>query len=247
MKMLIRDFARLCGVSVRTLHHYDSIGLLRPAEINKENGYRIYNEDSLRRMQEIMFFRELDFPLRDIAGLLDASGYDRRAALTAQRRLLVLKKERIERLISAIDEAEKGDDVDMKVFANSEYEARREEYAKEVRERWGSTDAYRESEQRTAGYSADDHSRIAGAMNDLMAEFAHCMQNGESAGSKQAQELVGRWQSLISQNYYHCTDEILAGLGQMYAADERFRRNIDRVGGEGSAEFIRNAIEIYCK
>ena len=245
MKLLIRDFARLCGVSVRTLHHYDSIGLLKPASVNAQNGYRFYDSESLKRMQEIMFYRELDFPLRDIAEIIAASDHDRQSALQAQRQLLLLKKERIERLIAAIDNSVKGEQVDMKAFDNSKFEAKRDEYAKEVRERWGNTAAFRESEQRTAGYSADDRSRLAEEMNSLMAEFARCMQSGETAESRQAQELVHRWQSFISEHYYHCTDEILAGLGQMYAADERFSGNID-AHGCGTAQFMSDAIAAYC-
>ncbi len=245
MKLYVREFAQLCGVSVRTLHYYDSIGLLRPADVDIENGYRIYDDASLVRMQEILFYRELDFPLRDIAGLISSSDYDRQAALSAQRHLLVLKKERIERLISAIDDSAKGERIDMKVFDSIQYDSQREEYAKEARERWGHTDAYRESERRSAAYSADEQSRITDDMNNLMAEFAGCMQSGESADGEKAQELVHRWQSFISEHYYRCTDEILAGLAQMYTADERFRGNIDS-HGEGTAQFMADAIGAYC-
>ena len=120
-----------------------------------------------------------------------------------------------------------------------------EEYAQETRKRWGSTEAYAESQRRTAGYSREDHARLAEGMNGLMAEFAHCMQSGNSADSEQAQQLVRRWQSFISEHYYQCTDGILAGLGQMYTADERFRNSID-AHGEGTAQFMSDAIAAYC-
>lgn len=134
----------------------------------------------------------------------------------------------------------------MKIFDNSDFEIRREEYAREARERWGGTDVYRESEKSTAGYSAEKYSELAESMNGLMTEFASCMQSGETADSQRAQDLVRRWQLFISEHYYHCTDAILSGLGQMYTADERFRRNID-AHAEGTAQFMADAIAIYCE
>ena len=121
MKMEIKEFAEFTGVSVRTLHYYDEIGLLRPAEVDRITGYRFYDEDSLFRMQEILFYRELDFSLKSISEILSSSGYDKTKALQEQKQLLILKKERLERLISAIDNAGKGENV-VKAFDNSEFE-----------------------------------------------------------------------------------------------------------------------------
>ena len=240
MKMQIKEFAEFTGVSVRTLHYYDEIGLLPPACVDAHTGYRYYDNNSLLRMQEILFYRELDFSLKRIGKILSSPKYDTAQALHEQKQLLILKKERLERLISAVDEAMKGVNV-MNAFDNSEFE----KHKAEARERWGGTDAYREHAEKTKGYSTDHWNALAGEMNALFGEFALCMKHGETPDSAEAQELVKALQNHITRNYYHCTNEILAGLGQMYVADERFRNNIDR-HADGTAAFVRDAIKVYC-
>ena len=126
MKMLIKEFADFTGVSVRTLHYYDEIGLLLPAVVDRYTGYRFYDENSLLRMQEILFYRELDFSLKSIGQILSSPNYDKSKALKEQKQLLILKKERLERLISAIDSAVKGENV-MKAFDNSDFEKHKAE------------------------------------------------------------------------------------------------------------------------
>ncbi|MGN0691869.1 MAG: MerR family transcriptional regulator [Oscillospiraceae bacterium] len=245
MKMLINEMARLTGVSVRTLHYYDRIGLLKPACVDKWNGYRFYDEKSLERMQEILFYRELDFPLKAISEILSSPDYDKTKALRKQKQLLILKKERLERLISALEGAEKGEvTMSFEAFDNSEFEAVREKYAEEAKEKWGSTDAYRESARRTADYSKEKWTEVNNGMEALMKEFADCMNGGAKPSDSSAQALVKRWQDFISENYYECTKEILAGLGEMYSADERFAENIDRFG-DGTARFMTEAIGVY--
>ena len=240
MKMQIKEFADFTGVSVRTLHYYDEIGLLMPAFVDKTTGYRFYDENSFLRMQEILFYRELDFSLKSIGEILSSPNYDKSKALTEQKQLLTLKKERLERLISAIDGAMKGENV-MKAFDNSEFE----KYKAEAREKWGSTDAYKQHEEKTGKYSKQKWDGLAADMDMIMAEFSLCMKNGEAPASEQAQHLVKMLQEHISANYYNCTDQILAGLGQMYVADERFKRNIDK-HADGTAAFICEAIANYC-
>lgn len=241
MKMRIQEFARLTGVSVRTLHYYDEIELLVPACVDKDTGYRYYDQTSLLRMQEILFYRELDFSLKSIGQILSSPNYDAKQSLSEQRNLLILKKERLERLISAIDHAMKGENV-MSAFDNSKFDA----YKAEARQRWGNTDAYREHAERTKNYSKTKWKELAGEMNEIFAEFALCMKNGKTPDSAEVQNLVKALQDHITGNYYPCTNEILAGLGQMYAADERFRSSIDG-NGDGTARFVSEAIEAYCK
>ena len=149
MKMQIKEFAGFTGVSVRTLHYYDEIGLLRPADVDVDTGYRFYDEQSLLRMQEILFYRELDFSLKSIGEILSSPDYDKSRALEEQKQLLKLKKERLERLIDAIDDAMKGENV-MKAFDNSDYETARKQYEVEAKERWGETEAYKEHAEKTA-------------------------------------------------------------------------------------------------
>lgn len=238
--MQIKDFAEFTGVSVRTLHYYDEIGLLTPANVDRHTGYRYYDETSLLRMQEILFYRELDFSLKSIREILSSPDYDKEKALRQQKKLLILKKQRLEKLISAIDGAVKGENV-MHAFDNSEFEA----YKAEAQEKWGKTDAYREYAERTKHHSKDTWTDLAGEMNEILAAFAACMQSGAEPDSAEAQELVKKLQSHITGNYYLCTNEILAGLGQMYVADERFQTNIDKHAA-GTAAFISKAIEVYC-
>lgn len=246
MKLHIKEFAKLTGVSVRTLHFYDEIGLLKPSSVDEQNGYRFYDENSLTRMKEILFYRELDFPLKEIRTILSSPDYDKQKALKGQKHLLTLKKERLERLISALNGAMKGELFDMNVFDNSEFEAKRKEYAKEARKKWGDTAAYRECVEKTAGYSEDKFKSLSSAMDEKISEFAECKRNGFAPDSNEARILVKKWQNFITENYYSCTEEILAGLGEMYVADERFRENIDR-HGDGTAQFMRDAITAYCK
>ena len=244
MKLQIKEFAELTSVSVRTLHYYDEIGLLKPCFVDEQNGYRFYDENSLERMQEILFYRELDFPLKSIAEILASPNYDKQKALAEQKRLLTLKKERLTRLIAALEQAAKGE-ITMSAFDNSEYETARQQYEDEAKQRWGDTDAYKESRVKTAGYSKDKWNDVLGGLNGVFAEFAACRNGGDSADSETAQRLVKKLQDYITTNFYHCGDDILAGLGQMYVCDERFKQNIDS-HGEGTAEFVSKAIKIYC-
>ena len=239
--MLINEFAKFTGVSVRTLHYYDEIGLLTPAFVDKVTGYRFYDENSLLRMQEILFYRELDFSLKSIEEILSSPNYDKNKALEEQKHLLILKKERLERLISAIDGAVKGENI-MSAFDNSEFE----KYKAEAAEKWGKTEAYKEHSEKTKNYSKETWNTLAGDMDAILGEFAVCMKNGQEPSSEEAQSLVKKLQEHITDNYYTCTKEILAGLGMMYVADERFKNNIDK-HAEGNAEFISKAIELYCK
>ena len=245
MKLQIKEFAGLTGVSVRTLHYYDEIGLLKPSFVDEQNGYRFYDEASLERMQEILFYRELDFSLKSIAELLASPNYNKQKALAKQKQLLMLKKDRLERLITALEQAEKGE-ITMSAFDNSEYETTRQQYEDEAKQRFGETDAYQESRAKTRDYSKEKWNDVLCGMNGVFSEFAECKNCGERADSDTAQQLVKKLQDYITANFYHCTDDILAGLGQMYVCDERFRNNIDK-NGDGTAEFVSEAIKIYCK
>ena len=237
MKMQIKEFAEQIGVSVRTLHYYDEIGLLKPSEVDAQNGYRFYDERSLERMQEILFYRELDFSLKTIAQILSSPDYDKQQALTRQRKLLLAKKERLEQLINALDGLEKGEGF----MKNNEYEKLKNEYAEEVRQRWGSTDAYKESQQRNT-----DFNKAAVLLDEVFEEFAELNRSGISPDNEAAKIQVEKLQRCITENFYTCTNEILAGLGQMYVADERFKNNIDK-HGEGMAEFVSQCIKSYCE
>ena len=244
MTLRIKECSRLTGVSVRTLHYYDEIGLLKPSYVDEQNGYRFYDAAYPERMQEILFYREPDFSLKSIAEILSSPDYDRHKVLDGQKRLLIMKKERPERLIAALEQAKKGE-ITMRAFDNSEYETARQQYEDEAKQRWGNTDAYKESQAKTAGYSKEKWNDVLDGLNGVFVEFAECKKCSERADSDTAQRLVQKLQDYITANFYHCTNEILAGLGQMYVCDERFRNNIDS-HGEGTAEFVSEAIGVYC-
>lgn len=243
--MRIKEFATLTGVSVKTLHYYDEIGLLKPAFVDEQNGYRNYDESSLERMVEILFYRELDFPLKSILEIISSPDYDKITAIRKQKELLTLKKERLEKLISALDEAKKGK-IPMNAFNNNKYEATRKQYADEAKQRWGNTDTYKESERKVAAYSEEKMNDVNAGLNAVLAELADTLKSGATPESESAQALVKKLQAYITENFYTCTNEILAGLGQMYVADERFKKNIDK-NGNGTAEFISAAIKHFCK
>lgn len=209
----VHEVSRLTGVSVRTLHHYDAIGLLKPAKVTRA-GYRLYDDAALRRLQSILLFRELQFPLKEIRAILDNPAFDPAQALAQQIELLELQRRRLGELIAFARELQqKGDEcMDFTAFDKTELE----QYAAEAKARWGATDAYREFEQRQA------------------------------ADTPAVQQAVAVLQRFITEHYYHCTNDILAGLGQMYAADERFAASIDRAGGAGTADFAARAIAAYC-
>jgi len=231
----VMEVSRLTGVSVRTLHHYDAIGLLKPTKVT-DAGYRLYDNHALQRLQAILLFRELQFPLKEIKTILDNPDFDPQEALEQQIHLLELQKNRLERLISLAHEVQmKGSKfMDFQAFDKTE----QEQYAEEVKARWGKTEAYQEYQQR--GSQSDG--------NALMALFADLGQVKHlPPESAEAQAAVKAIQDHITANYYTCTKEIFAGLGQMYVQDDRFRRNIDATGGEGTAAFAAKAIKIYCE
>lgn len=241
--LTVGETARLTGVSVRTLHYYDEIGLLRPSGAS-EGGYRLYDETCLARLQQILFFRELAFPLDEIRRILESPSFNSREAMERHRELLAMKRERLERLIGLVDDILKGDiTMDFQPFDASEIQKAREQYAEEAQARWGDSPAYAQSAKKTSKYTNEDWERIHAEMRALYGGLASCMEEGPA--SPRAQALVGQWQALITRHFYDCTDEILAGLGEMYVADERFTHQIDRYA-KGLAVFLRDAIRRYC-
>ena len=241
--MKIQEAARLTGVTERTLRYYDRIGLLHPSGMT-ESGYRLYDEDALRCLQQILFFRELGFPLAQIREIMDSPGYDMNEALRRHRLLLIAERDRLNGLIDLAERTLKGEnDMSFDAFDHSGIDRQRDAYAEEARRRWGGTDAYAESEKKTAGYGKEQWAAIQQEADEIFAAFAAL--RGHAPDEPDVQALVARWQAHITRNYYACTKEILAGLGQMYTADERFIQNIDRAGA-GTAQLMSAAIAAYC-
>ena len=256
--MTVNEVSKLTGVSIRTLQYYDKIGLLHPAEYT-EAGYRLYDDAALETLQQILLFRELEFPLKDIKKIVGSPDFDRSKALAQQIELLTLKKEHLENLIDLAKGLKLRGVRHLKFDA---FDTRKiDEYAAQAKAAWGTTPAYKEFEQKSKGRTREDDQNIAQGLMDIFAEFGAI--RGAEAGtlkgaeldavksadpaSAEAQALVKKLQDYITQHFYNCTNEILSGLGKMYAGGGDFTKNIDSYGGEGTAEFVHQAIEIYCK
>ncbi len=238
----VNEVSKLTGVSARTLHHYDEIGLLKPTSVT-EAGYRLYDDTALERLQHILLFRELEFPLKDIKKILDSPDFDRNKALEQQIELLTMKKEHLENLI-LFARGIKWTGVkymDFRAFDTKKMD----EYAAKAKESWGKTDAYKEFEEKSKDWTEETTGNIAKDMMMLFVEFGE-MKDLEPTDEK-VQAQVKKLQNYITEHFYNCTNQILSGLGQMYACGGEFTENIDNYGGEGTAEFTHKAIEIYCR
>lgn len=245
MRKTISEMAKLSGVTVRTLHYYDKIGLLVPSEVSAENGYRYYDEASVERLQQILFYKELDFPLKEIVHMMNAPQYSKGEVLIKQRELLLLKRKRLDNMIKLIDANLKGEfKVNFEVFDTGEIDLLKEQYTREVNEKWGHTEAYQQSKKKAQGYDQEKLQGVSAQMDNLIKQFSNL--RGTCPEDEKVQKLVKEWKQYITETWYECTNEILSGLGQMYITDERFIKNIDRFG-EGTAKLMSEAIEIYCK
>ena len=202
--LTVNEVSKLTGVSVRSLHHYDAIGLLKPAKVT-EAGYRLYGDDELERLQNILLFRELQFPLKQIKLILDSPEFDQKEALSQQITLLELQLKRTQELISFARELqEKGvEKMDFKAFDKKEIE----QYEKEVRERWGGTKPYDESQQKTKGRTDMEQKEIGSRLMTLFAEIGKLRQS--SPAERTVQDKVAGKQKFITEHYYPCTDDIL--------------------------------------
>ena len=240
--MTVHEVSRLTGVSIRTLQYYDRIGLLHPAEYT-DAGYRLYDDAALETLQQILLFRELEFQLKDIQRIIQSPSFDRRKALEQQITLLELKKEHLDNLISLAREI-KTTGVKTKMDFSAFDTKKMDEYAAKAKEAWGDTPAYREYEQKEKGRSKEETMEVSRQMMDIFAEFG-AIRNGDPA-SPEAQCLVRKLRDFISAHYYTCTNQILSGLGQMYAAGGEMTENIDSRGGEGTAVFAGQAIRVFC-
>ena len=240
--MTVNEVSKLTGVSIRTLQYYDKIGLLHPAKYT-EAGYRLYNDAALETLQQILLFRELEFPLKDIKEIISRPDFDRSKALEQQIKLLTLKKEHIENLIDLA----KG--IKLLGVRKLKFEAfdtsKIDEYAAQAKAYWEKTPAYKEFEEKSRGRTKEEDKKIYQGMIDIFGEFGQ-IRNTEPS-SKDAQALVKKLQDYITEHMYTCTKKILSSLGKMYAGGGDFTKNIDSYGGEGTAEFTSQAIEIYCR
>lgn len=237
----VKEVSKLTGVSVRALHHYDAIGLLKPTAIT-EAGYRLYDNAALQRLQTILLFRQLHFPLKKIKAILDDPVFDPMEALEQQIKLLQLQQKQLGRLIDHARQIQKTGviSMDFSPFDSTELDR----YAAEAKAKWGNTEAYKEFRQRSADQTPAQLKSTGDALMDIFAEFG-AIRHTSPAGNE-AQALVAKLQNFISAHYYTCTKQILRGLGQMYIAGDSMTENIDTAGGTGTAQFAHEAIEVFC-
>ena len=239
--LTVHEVSELTGVSVRTLQHYDNIGLLHPAT-RTDAGYRLYDDAALEKLQQILLFRELEFPLKEIKRIVEAPDFDKAKALDQQIELLTLKEEHVQNLIGLAKRLRKRGvrTLDFKAFDTSKMD----EYAQRAKEQWGATPEYREFEEKERNRMPGEQQEIMQQMMELFVEFGAL--KGGAPDSPEAQAQVKELQDFISAHFYQCSDEVLAGLGQMYGAGGEFTDNIDAAAGEGTAVFASRAIAAYC-
>ena len=238
----VKDVARIAGISVRTLHHYDEIGLLVPGT-RSGAGYRLYNDDDLLRLQQILIGRELGLSLEEIRRSLDDPRFDRRNALLAQIDQLRMRARQTDAMIRAVEAAlavlEEGKaTMDMKEifdgFDPSQYED-------EARERWGNTDAYKESMKRTKRYTKDDWKKMQAEQAAIYGDAAAAMKAGGKPSDSASMDIAERHRLSIDRWFYPCSHKMHVGLASLYETDSRFAENINR-HGEGLTDFLVAAI-----
>ena len=240
----VGKIAELAGVSVRTLHHYDEIGLLSPGS-RTAVGYRRYSEGDMERLQQILFYRELGFALEEIATILDDPRTDAAAHLRRQHRLLTRRVQRLQAMVAAVEYAMEAQQMGLSLTPEERFEVfgdfNPDEYAEEVEQRWGDTEAYRQSQRRTASYTKEDWQRIKVADADLGQRMVAAMQAGVASDSEQAMDLAEEHRGNITRWYYDCIPQIHRGLAEMYISDPRFTATYEHLA-PGLAQWVHDAV-----
>lgn len=245
MAYTVKAVSDMAGISIRTLHYYDQIGLLHPAEISPA-GYRLYADADLVRLQQILFFRELGFGLSEIRQILDSPDFDPCRALQEHRRALLEQQRRLERLINTVDRTlerlerkEKMMTEEMKELFDGFDPSK---YGEETRQRWGGSPEFAESQKRTGTYTRADWKAIQQEAAEIYQNLAARM--AQQPGAPEVQTWIGRWHQHITKWFYPCSPEVFRGLGDLYVQDERFTQNIDKTR-PGLAAFMKEAMAIY--
>ena len=237
----VKEVSKLTGVSVRTLHYYDSVGLLKPAKLT-ESGYRLYNDHSLEQLSLILIYRELGFSIKETQEIISAPDAERNKALERKILLLEEKRQQIQNRIY-LARGIKMTGVKHMNFKGFERD-KIDEYSSQAKALWGKTEAYKEYEEKSRNRNAEENNALGDEMMELFRTLGS-MRNC-SPESCEVQEWVKTLQSFITENFYTCTPQILSSLGVFYAGGGSMTENIDAVGGSGTGEFAYEAIKIYC-
>lgn len=249
MMYKVKEVADMVGVSVRTLHHYDRIGLLQPESVTPA-GYRLYTSSNLARLQQILFFKEIGLALQEIKEVLDQPEFDHKQALKLHKDVLKKKRDRlddmiqtVERTIQSLEGGITMANEDMfKGFDMKDIEKHQQKYAKEVREKYPK-DTVQQAEAKTSQYTKEDWQNIQKKTNEIYGNIAQRMDRDPS--DPEVQQEVAKWKEFITDHFYDCNFEIFRGLADLYVNDPRFTKNIDK-HGEGLAPYLREAMIIYC-
>ena len=239
--MTVNEVSKLTGVSIRALQYYDKIGLLKPAEYT-ESGYRLYDDACLEKLHQILLFRELEFPLNDIKEIVNRSDFDKTKALQQQIELLELKKEHIENLLNMCKYLKMRG---VKKLSFTAFDSKKmDEYYRKAKEQWEHSEVFKEFEEKSKNRTKEQESVLMADFSKLFVEFG-TMKKMDPA-CKEVQDQVKKVQDFITENLYTCTNDILYGLGTGYVGGGELIENIEQMGGKGTAEFIFEAIKIYC-
>ena len=238
----VTDIAKITGVSVRTLHHYDAIGLLKPTEVT-EAGYRLYDDAALERLYLILLFRELEFPLKEIQRILDAPDFDRNRILEQQVELLKAKANHLQTLIHLANGIKL---IGVKYLEFNSWDPKKiDEYQAQAETLYGKSEAWQEYTQKAKSRTKEQNKNINDKVMDFFVELGRIKHL--SPDSMEAQTWVKELQTFFTENFYTCTPQILKGLGEMYAGGGSMTENIDAAGGKGTGAFALEAIKVYCK
>jgi len=242
----VHEVAELTGITNRTLHYYDEIGLLKPSIVT-EAKYRLYTNDDLARLQEILFYREVGFALKEISTLMAAEMYTREEALKRQIQILEAKKERIGALIELVEGRIAGkQEITFEAFSKSKIIELQAKFRSEIIERWGNSKYYEEFEKVFSKKTQKIQQEIWLDFLSWSQVFFEKLSEYKNPGCSDVQDMVMEWQEYISEHFYKCDNQLLSYLGELYISDERFSNYINRFGKNSLANFFNEAIKIFC-
>ncbi|PWA12699.1 MerR family transcriptional regulator [Pueribacillus theae] len=244
MALKVKEVAELVGISVRTLHHYDEIGLLTPDKVT-ESGYRIYSNENLETLQQILFFKELGFPLKKIKEIINRPSFNRQEALELHHKMLLEKRNRLDKMIATVEKTMMHLKGEIEMTNEEKFEGfdfSHNPYEQEAREKWGD-EAVDHANKKVGNMTKDEQEKMSKTMASIFKKLADL--RNHSPESKEAQAAIKEWYDFLNNHFGHqYTLDAFKGLGQMYVDDDRFMKNIDKYG-EGLAKFMRDAMAAF--
>ncbi|WP_028609887.1 MerR family transcriptional regulator [Paenibacillus harenae] len=237
--LAVKDIVQITGITTRTLHYYDRIDLFKPTHLT-EKGYRLYERSSLEKLQTILFLKEMDFPLKEIADIIKLTKQEQKEIVKQQRQALLMKKQRLETIMAALDEYVSGKDIsDLPLFNHSSVLPLKEQYANEARFLYGETEAYKAYNETLETLSQDEKEERFAEVEELFKQIASCID--QSPSSDEVQRLIEEWKKSLMQ-FTTCDAELLACIAHTYKFDARFKNYFNQYSSEDLADFLYSAI-----